>query len=164
VADYKNGKHLRRLDHGLLSKHTLKLYGSRQRNRVYTPMQLRSGHSWLADHAKIRRFREDDKMQMRSKRDGGPRFSGLPKPSRTKTKATGQDRRGLQRHFNNAGGQTSGHTEKKGMVSQRRCSRRSAGLRANITKIPITTRGWVPRQGSQTEAQSQALTRHKIRA
>jgi ribonuclease HI len=57
----EKGKHLRRIDHGLPSKHTLKLYGSRQRSRVYTLMQLRSRHSWLADHAKIRSFREDDR-------------------------------------------------------------------------------------------------------
>jgi hypothetical protein len=59
----KNTKHLRRIDKNLPSKHTLRLYGSRQRNRAYILHQLRTGQSWLAEHGKIRGFREDDKCE-----------------------------------------------------------------------------------------------------
>jgi hypothetical protein len=38
-------------------------YGSLPRNRAYLLMQLRTGHSWLASHAKLHRFREDDKFE-----------------------------------------------------------------------------------------------------
>lgn len=57
----EKGKHLRRIDDGLPSKHTRKVYGNQQRNRAYIVMQLRSGHSWLASHAKTLRFVEEDK-------------------------------------------------------------------------------------------------------
>jgi ribonuclease HI len=59
----EKGKHLRRIDDGLPSKHTQKLYGPRQRNRAYLLTQLRTGHSWLASHAKVSRFREEDKCE-----------------------------------------------------------------------------------------------------
>ena len=57
----EKGKHLRRIDDGLPSKHTQKLYGARQRNMAYLLIQLRTGHSWLASYAKIRGFSEEDK-------------------------------------------------------------------------------------------------------
>jgi hypothetical protein len=57
------GGHLRRIDSGLPSIHTRHLYGSLPRNRAYLLTQLRTGHSWLASHAKLHRFREDDKCE-----------------------------------------------------------------------------------------------------
>jgi hypothetical protein len=62
----EKGKHLRRIDDGLPSKHTRKLYGPRERNRAYLLAQLRTGHSWLASHAKILRF-SDDKCACRAR-------------------------------------------------------------------------------------------------
>jgi hypothetical protein len=55
------GRHLRQIDTKLPSKHTRQLYDSLPRNRAYLLTQLRSGHSWLAGHAKLHRFRGDDK-------------------------------------------------------------------------------------------------------
>jgi ribonuclease HI len=59
----EKGKHLRTIDSGLPSKHTQKLYGPRQRNRAYILTQLRTGHSWLATHARIFGFSEEDKCE-----------------------------------------------------------------------------------------------------
>jgi hypothetical protein len=39
------------------------MYGSLPRNRAYLLTQLRTGHSWLATHGKLHKFREDDKCQ-----------------------------------------------------------------------------------------------------
>lgn len=61
------GGHLRRLDVALPSVHSRRLYGSLPRNRAYLLTQLRTGHSWLASHAKIYRFREDDKCECGAK-------------------------------------------------------------------------------------------------
>lgn len=63
MANLRQGKYLRGIDNGLPSKHTQKLYGSRQRNRAYLLTQLRTGHSWLAAHARIFRFSEEDKCE-----------------------------------------------------------------------------------------------------
>ena len=57
------GKHLRRIDDGLPSKRTQSLYGPLQRNRAYLLAQLGTGHSWLATHAKIYGFKEEDKCE-----------------------------------------------------------------------------------------------------
>lgn len=57
----KKGEHLRRIDTTLPSVHTRWMYGSLPRNRAYLLTQLRTGHSWLATHGKLHRFREDDK-------------------------------------------------------------------------------------------------------
>jgi hypothetical protein len=59
----KKGGHLRRIDEGLPSIRTRRLYGSLPRNRAYLLIQLRTGHSWLATHAKRHKFREDDKSE-----------------------------------------------------------------------------------------------------
>lgn len=59
----EKGKHLRGIDNGLPAKRTQKLYGSRQRSRVYLLTQLRTGHAWLATHAKNFHFREEDKCE-----------------------------------------------------------------------------------------------------
>jgi ribonuclease HI len=59
----KKGGHLRRIDEGLPSIRTRRLYGSLPRNRAYLLIQLRTGHSWLATHAKRHKFREDDKCE-----------------------------------------------------------------------------------------------------
>ena len=59
------GKYLRRIDDGLPSKRTQSLYGPLQRDRVYLLAQLRTGHSWLATHAKIYGFKEEDKCECR---------------------------------------------------------------------------------------------------
>src|SRR5699024_6686248 len=53
------GGHLRRIDKNLPSIHTRRLYGPLPRNRAYLLIQLRTGHSWLATHAKLHRFRDD---------------------------------------------------------------------------------------------------------
>ena len=45
------------------SIHTRRLYGPLPRNRAYLLTQLRTGHSWLATHAKLHRFRDDDKCE-----------------------------------------------------------------------------------------------------
>jgi ribonuclease HI len=55
------GRHLRQIDPKLPSKHTRRLYDSLPRNRAYLLTQLRSGHSWLATHAKLHQFQDDDK-------------------------------------------------------------------------------------------------------
>ena len=47
----------------LPSIHTRRLYGPLPRNRAYLLIQLRTGHSWLATHAKLHRFRDDDKCE-----------------------------------------------------------------------------------------------------
>ena len=57
------GGHLRRIDKNLPSIHTRRLYGPLPRNRAYLLTQLRTGHSWLATHAKLHRFRDDDKCE-----------------------------------------------------------------------------------------------------
>src|ERR1700751_1294007 len=59
----EKGKHLRQIDIMLPSTRTRRLYDSLPRNRAYLLMQLRTGHSWLATHAKLLRFREDDKCE-----------------------------------------------------------------------------------------------------
>jgi ribonuclease HI len=59
--DSSKGKHLRQIDAKLPSRHTRRLYDTLPRNRAYLLTQLRTGHSWLATHAKLHRFRDDDK-------------------------------------------------------------------------------------------------------
>ena len=59
----EKGQHLRRIDCNLPSKRTQNLYGPRQRNRAYLLTQLRRGHSWLATHARIHGYTEDDKCE-----------------------------------------------------------------------------------------------------
>jgi hypothetical protein len=59
----KKGGHLRRVDTNLPSIRTRRMYGSLPRNRAYLLTQLRTGHSWLATHGKLHRFREDDKCE-----------------------------------------------------------------------------------------------------
>ena len=57
------GGHLRRIDKNLPSIHSRRLYGSLPRNRAYLLTQLRTGHSWLATHSKLQRFRDDDQCE-----------------------------------------------------------------------------------------------------
>ncbi|KAI3059584.1 hypothetical protein CBS147353_10522 [Aspergillus niger] len=59
----KNGGHLRRIDRGLPSSRSRRLYGSLPWNRAYLLMQLRTGHSWLATYGKQRGFREDEQCE-----------------------------------------------------------------------------------------------------
>ncbi|EGD99960.1 hypothetical protein TESG_08624 [Trichophyton tonsurans CBS 112818] len=61
------GAHLRRIDASLPGNHTRHLYGALPRGRAYLLTQLRTGHSWLASHAKAYRFREDDKCECGAK-------------------------------------------------------------------------------------------------
>lgn len=61
------GKHLRQVDSMLPSVHTRRLYDSLPRNRVYLLLQLRTGHSWLATHAKERRLSDNDKCECGAK-------------------------------------------------------------------------------------------------
>jgi ribonuclease HI len=61
------GQHLRNIDDGLPSKRAQRLYGPLSRNRAYLLTQLRTGHSWLATHAKVLRFIEDDKCECGAK-------------------------------------------------------------------------------------------------
>lgn len=63
----EKGGHLRKIDTMLPSPRTRRLYGSLPRNRAYLLTQLRTGHSWLATHAKRQKFREDDKCQCGAK-------------------------------------------------------------------------------------------------
>lgn len=56
-------KHLRRVDGGLPSKRAQNPYDSLQKNRAYLLAQLGTGHSWLATHAKIYGFKEEDKRE-----------------------------------------------------------------------------------------------------
>lgn len=59
----KNGGHLRRIDRGLPSSRSRRLYGSLPRNRADLLTQLRTGHSWLATYGKQRGFREDEQCE-----------------------------------------------------------------------------------------------------
>src|SRR6185437_7108140 len=63
----EKGGHLRLIDTMLPSVHTRSLYDSLPRNRAYLLTQLRTGHSWLATHAKRHGFRDDDKCQCGAK-------------------------------------------------------------------------------------------------
>ena len=63
----EKGGHLRQIDTMLPSPRTRRLYDSLPRNRAYLLTQLRTGHSWLATHAKRQRFRDDDKCQCGAK-------------------------------------------------------------------------------------------------
>ena len=63
----KKGGHLRRIDTKLPSIHTRRLYGSLPRNRAYLLTQLRTGHSWLATHAKLCHLRDNDKCECGAK-------------------------------------------------------------------------------------------------
>jgi hypothetical protein len=51
------------MDDGLPSRRAQRLYDLLPRNRAYLLAQLRTGHSWLATHAKIQRFTEEDKCE-----------------------------------------------------------------------------------------------------
>src|SRR5581483_11772902 len=42
-------------------KHTRQLYDPLPQNRAYLLIQLQSGHSWLATHAKLHRFQDNNK-------------------------------------------------------------------------------------------------------
>jgi hypothetical protein len=59
----EKGKHLRRIDNGLPLRRAQRLYDPLLRNRAYLLAQLRTGHSWLATHAKIYRFSEHEKCE-----------------------------------------------------------------------------------------------------
>ena len=59
----ENGGFLRRLDTSLPYKHARRLYDSQKRARTNILAQLRTGHSWLASHAKRIKNREDDKCE-----------------------------------------------------------------------------------------------------
>jgi hypothetical protein len=61
------GGHLRGIDTMLPSIRARRLYDSLRRNRAYLLTQLRTGHSWLAAHAKLHRFRDDDKCECGAK-------------------------------------------------------------------------------------------------
>jgi hypothetical protein len=63
----EKGGYLRRIDAMLPSIRARRLYDSLPRNRAYLLTQLRTGHSWLASHAKLHRFREDDKCECGAK-------------------------------------------------------------------------------------------------
>jgi hypothetical protein len=63
----EKGGHLRQIDTMLPSLRTRHLYDSLPRNRAYLLTQLRTGHSWLATHAKRHGFRDDDKCQCGAK-------------------------------------------------------------------------------------------------
>jgi hypothetical protein len=58
----KKGDHLRRIVKDIPSIHTRRMYGSLPRNRAYLLTQLRTGHSWLATHGILHKFREDDSV------------------------------------------------------------------------------------------------------
>ena len=59
----QKGGHLRRIDGMLPSIRARRLYDTLPRNRAYLLTQLRTGHSWLATHAKRRKLQEDDKCE-----------------------------------------------------------------------------------------------------
>jgi ribonuclease HI len=63
----EKGGHLRKIDTMLPSPRTRRLYDVLPRNRSYLLMQLRTGHSWLATHAKRQKLRDDDKCQCGAK-------------------------------------------------------------------------------------------------
>jgi hypothetical protein len=63
----EKGGHLRQIDTMLPSSRTRRLCDSLPRNRTYLLTQLRTGHSWLAAHAKLHRLRDDDKCQCGAK-------------------------------------------------------------------------------------------------
>lgn len=53
------GKHLKQIDHGPPSRRNLRIYGTLTRHQTYLLAQLRTGHSWLATHAKRQKFTDD---------------------------------------------------------------------------------------------------------
>ena len=55
--------HLLRIDKNLPSMPARGLYGPLPRNRAYLLVQPRTGHSWLATHAKLHCFMDDDKCE-----------------------------------------------------------------------------------------------------
>jgi hypothetical protein len=63
----EKGGHLRQIDTMLPSSRTRRLNKSLPRNRTYLLTQLRTGHSWLATHAKLHKLRDDDKCQCGAK-------------------------------------------------------------------------------------------------
>jgi hypothetical protein len=63
----EKGGHLRQIDTMLPSPRTRRLYDTLPRNRAYLLTQLRTGHSWLATHAKRHGFRDDEKCQCGAK-------------------------------------------------------------------------------------------------
>lgn len=61
------GWHLCKIDVGPPSKRAQPLYGPLTGNQAYLLAQLRTGHSWLATHAKVLRFVEEDKCECSAK-------------------------------------------------------------------------------------------------
>ena len=57
------GGHLHWIDKNLLLIHIWRLYGPLPQNQAYLLTQLQTGHSWLATHAKLHCFRDDDKCE-----------------------------------------------------------------------------------------------------
>lgn len=57
----QKGKHLKQVDDGPPTKRSLRLYGTLTRHRTYLLAQLRTGHSWLATHARRQKFVDKDR-------------------------------------------------------------------------------------------------------
>jgi ribonuclease HI len=62
-ASTPKGKHLKRIDDGPLSKRNLHVYGTLTRHQSYLLAQLRTGHSWLATHARRQKFSDDGRCE-----------------------------------------------------------------------------------------------------
>lgn len=62
-----HGKHLKRIDEGLPSRHILRLRGEMTRHQTYLFTQLRTGHAWLKDGAKLRKLSKDDECECGAK-------------------------------------------------------------------------------------------------
>jgi ribonuclease HI len=57
----QKGKHLKQIDDGPPTKRSLRVYGTLTRHQTYLLAQLRTGHSWLATHARRWSFTDDDR-------------------------------------------------------------------------------------------------------
>jgi hypothetical protein len=159
IAEWENawkssekGGHLRRIDSMLPSPRTRRLYDSLPRSRAYLLTQLRTGHSWLATHAKRLRFRDDDKCQCGAKETvvhvlvDCPRLKSLRQQLRGKISEAFNDisamlgGKGRARQGQGKGGNV--HNVLNAVLDFAEASQRFR------SRVPLRARQKVPRQGS----------------
>jgi hypothetical protein len=86
----QKGKHPQQIDGGLPAKRSLRVYGSPSRHQAYLLVQLRTGHFWLASHA--RGFTDNDRCVCRAMETVVHCDGGLSKAARGQTTTTEQGR------------------------------------------------------------------------
>jgi hypothetical protein len=149
----EKGGHLRQIETMLPSLHTRRLYDTLPRNRAYLLTQLRTGHSWLATHAKLHGFRDDDKCQCGAKETvvhvlvDCPGLRDLRQQLRRKIGYVFNDISAMLggKGRNNKGRGTGGGTQDilNAVLDFAEASRRFR------SRVPVRTRNKVPRQGNQ---------------